>query len=156
MVVGRTLKKDTGRKESRLSIREAHEKVANDEIGRLGIVQQILRKSTASCGASSRQSMESSCHGDGNNRKKKHCNWWCAACGGQSPNRILVVQLGVNANEAKVFKAQAAPLGLCDNLINALKLLANQQRDGDSPTQSIVTSLHERSEVSFKRITIVR
>ena len=45
----------------------------------------------------------------------------------------------------KVFKAHAAPLGLCDNLINALKLLANQQRDGDSPNQSIVTGLHERS-----------
>ena len=85
-------------------------------------------------------------HGDGNNRKKKHCNWWCAACGGQSewraPDRILVVQLCVNASEAKVFKAQ---LGLCDNLIGALKLLANKQKDGDSPIQSIVTRFHERS-----------
>ena len=57
----------------------------------------------------------------------------------------LVVQLGVNANEAKVFKAHAAPLGLCDNLINALKLQANQQKYGDSPIQSFVTGLHERS-----------
>ena len=55
------------------------------------------------------------------------------------------MQLGVNANEAKVLKAHAAPLELCDNLINALKLLANQQKDGDSPIQSIVTGLHERS-----------
>ena len=46
----------------------------------------------------------------------------------RAPNRILVVQLGVNANEAKVFK-----------------LLANQQTDGDSPILSIVTGLHERS-----------
>ena len=88
-------------------------------------------------------------HGDGNNRKKKHCNWWCAACGGQyewrASNRILVVQLGANTNEAKVFKAHAAPLGLCDNLINALKLLANQQKDGDRLTRIIVTGLHERS-----------
>ena len=53
-----------------------------------------------------------------------------------------MVQLGVNANEAKVFKAHAAPLGLCDNLI---KLLANQQKDGDSPIQSIVIGLHVRS-----------
>ena len=72
-------------------------------------------------------------HGDGSNREKKHCNWWCAACGGQyewrAPNRILVVQLAANANEAKVFKAHAPPLGLCDNQINALKLLANQQKD---------------------------
>ena len=68
-----------------------------------------------------------------------HLNTATAACGGQygwrAPNRILVVQIGVNANEAKVFKAHAEPLGL----------LANQQKDGDSPTQSIVTSLHERS-----------
>ena len=80
---------------------------------------------------------------------KKHSNWWCAACGGQyeweAPNRILVRQLGVNANEAKSVKAHAAPLGLCDNLISSLKLLANQQKDGDSPIQSIVTGLHERS-----------
>ena len=92
-------------------------------------------------------------HGDSNNRKKKHCNWWCAACGGQyewrAPDRILVVQFGVNANEAKVFTAYAAPLVLCDNLINALKLLANQQKDGDSPIQSVVTGLHERSRSGF-------
>ena len=86
---------------------------------------------------------------DGNSRKKKQCKWWCATCGGQyewrAPNRILVVQLGVNANEAKVFKAHAALLRLCGNLINALKLLANQRKDGDSPSQSILTGLHERS-----------
>ena len=63
----------------------------------------------------------------------------------ESTHRILVVQLGTNANEAKVFKAHAAPQGLCENLINALKLLANEQTDGDSPIQSIVTGLHERS-----------
>ena len=44
-----------------------------------------------------------------------------------------------------MFKSHAAPLGLCDNLINALKLQANQQEDGDSPIQSIVTGPHERS-----------
>ena len=88
-------------------------------------------------------------HGDGHTRKKKHCSWWCAACGGQYEqrplNRILVVQIGANADRAKVFKAHAAPMGLCDNLVNALKLLANQQKDGESPTQNIITGLHERS-----------
>ena len=64
---------------------------------------------------------------------------------GERPTKILVVPLGVNANEAKVFKVHAAPLGLCDNQINALKLLANQQKDGNSPIQSIVTGLCERS-----------
>ena len=56
-----------------------------------------------------------------------------------------MIQLSARANIAKVFKAHAAPLGLCDNLINALKLLANQQIDGDSPIQGTVTGLHERS-----------
>ena len=41
------------------------------------------------------------------------------------------------------MKAQSTLLGLCDNLVNALKLLANQQKDGDSPIQSIITGLHE-------------
>ena len=58
---------------------------------------------------------------------------------------ILVVQIGANTDRAKVFKAYAAQLGLCDNRVNALNLLANQQKDGDSPIQSIVTGLHERS-----------
>ena len=34
---------------------------------------------------------------------------------------------------------------VCQNLINALELLANQQKDGDSPIQSIVTGFCERS-----------
>ena len=37
------------------------------------------------------------------------------------------------------------PQGLCENLINALKLLASKQKDGDSPIQSIVTGLCERN-----------
>ena len=59
--------------------------------------------------------------------------------------RFLVVQIGANADRAKVFKAHAAPLGLCDNLINEPKLLANHQKDDDSPIQSIMTGLCERS-----------
>ena len=46
---------------------------------------------------------------------------------------------------AKVFEAHAVPQGLCANLINALNLLANQQKDGDSPIQSIVAGVCERS-----------
>ena len=37
-------------------------------------------------------------------------------------NRSLVVQTGVSASQAKVFKAHAAPQGLCENMINALEL----------------------------------
>ena len=144
-------------------IKEAYDKVASEDVGRLSIAQDILRKSTdflrrvlapvdgvggitlsyvcPHCVTASLwriTSGRSSGHGDVNNRKKK-CSWWCAACGGQfdwrAPNRILVIQLSANANKAKVFKAHAAPLGLCDDLINALKLLTNQQKYGDSPIQ---------------------
>ena len=52
-------------------------------------------------------------------------------------------KLSTNEEEAKVFRAHAVPQGLCENLI---KLLANQERDGDSPTQSIVTGLREKSK----------
>ena len=55
------------------------------------------------------------------------------------------VQTGESASQAKIFKAHAVPQGLCENLINALKLLANQQEDGDGPKQSTVTGLCERS-----------
>ena len=58
---------------------------------------------------------------------------------------MLVVQTGESASQAKAFKAHAVPQGLRENLINALKLLANQQKDGDSPMQSVATGLCERS-----------
>ena len=63
----------------------------------------------------------------------------------REPNRPLVVQTGESVNQAKVFKAHAVPQGVCGNLINALKLLANQQEDGDGLTQNIVTNLCEVS-----------
>ena len=34
-----------------------------------------------------------------------------------STNRILVVQLGTNEDEAKVSRAHTVPQGLCENLI---------------------------------------
>ena len=49
-----------------------------------------------------------------------------------------MVQLDVNANEAKVFKTHAAHLELCDNVTKA-------QKDGDSPIRSKVTGLYDRS-----------
>ena len=61
-----------------------------------------------------------------------------------------MVETGVSASQAKVFKAHAAPQGLCEN--NALKLLANQQKDGDSPIQRIVTSLCERSRKGITEV----
>ena len=60
-----------------------------------------------------------------------------------------MVQTSESASQAKVFKAHAVPQGLCENLVNALKLLANQQKDGDSPPQSVVTGLCERSRIGI-------
>ena len=80
-------------------------------------------------------------------QREKHTTWWCAICGEKydwrAPNGLLVVQTGGSVNQAKVFKAHAVPQGLCGNLINALKLLATQQEDGDALIQNIVTNLCE-------------
>ena len=81
--------------------------------------------------------------------RRENTNWWCAICGEKNdwkqPNRLLVVQTGEIVNQAKVFEAHAVLQGLCGNLINVLKLLANQQEDGDGLIQNIVTNLCEGS-----------
>ena len=55
-----------------------------------------------------------------------------------------MIQDSVDPREAKVFRAHAAPHGLSDTLISSLKLLTNQQKDGDSPVESVVTGLREK------------
>ena len=50
-----------------------------------------------------------------------------------------------SVNQAKVFRAHRVLQGLWENLINALKLLANQQEDGDGLIQNSVTNLCEES-----------
>ena len=50
---------------------------------------------------------------------------------------------------AKVFRAHAAPHGVCENLINALKLLANQQKDGDSPVNMVVQGFQEKNRLKI-------
>ena len=65
--------------------------------------------------------------------------------GRKQPNRPLVVQTGESANQAKVFQAHAVPKGPCGNLIDALKLLANQQEGGEGLKQDIVTNFCEGS-----------
>ena len=65
--------------------------------------------------------------------KNQTGSWWC--------------------KQAKVltgFKTNAVLQGLCGNLINELKLLANQQEDGDGLIQNIVTNF---CEVSRKGLT---
>ena len=69
-------------------------------------------------------------------------NLWRKIIGGRQTG-VWEVQTGECASQAKFSKA--VPQGLCENLIDALKLLANQQKDGDSPFQSVATGLCERS-----------
>ena len=59
-----------------------------------------------------------------------------------------MVQTGESVNQVKDPKAHAALQGICRNLITALKLLANQQEDGDGFIQNIVTNLCEVSRQS--------
>ena len=61
---------------------------------------------------------------------------------------MLVVQVGANANETKVFKEHAEVLGLCDNLMNALKLLTNQQKDGGSRVRDVCPMQEDRGNTS--------
>ena len=39
---------------------------------------------------------------------------------------------------------------MCDNSIISLKLLTNQQRDGDNPVESIVTNLLEKKSQRYR------
>ena len=55
------------------------------------------------------------------------------------------MQKGDSIEQVKVFTAHAVFQGLCANLINALKLLANQQEDGDGLPQDIVKNLNKES-----------
>ena len=50
-----------------------------------------------------------------------------SAMTGEPRTRSLVMQDSTDHRNAKVFRAHAAPQGMCDNLISALKLLANHQ-----------------------------
>ena len=138
-------------------VREVYEKVARDEVGRLGIVQEIFEKMygllEADHGASRWTGrsypvvhlpppalQQFPCGGlhlvgiDGTRRQQQQAEEalqlvvaWCveAYMNGEHPTGFLVVQLGTDEDEAKGFRAHAVPQGLCENLINAPKPLAN-------------------------------
>ena len=74
--------------------------------------------------------------------------WWVSVgkCDWRVPNRLL--QTGESVNQAKVFRAHAVPQGLCENLINALKLLANKQEDGTLNRVLLQTSVTGAGKVS--------
>ena len=110
-------------------VEEASDKVASDDVGRLSIAQDILRKSTdflkrITAPASGVGSVTlshvcpycnclpledytrsvSSGHGDGSNRLKKQCSL-AGQYDWRAPKRLLVIQLSAHAHDAKVFKS---------------------------------------------------
>ena len=162
-ILKNTLKKRKSSVWASGAIRESYEKVVKEEAGRLGIVREILRKSTdflwriiAPVGGSGGGTLSyiwPHCNSFPPkdfiwwvSTTKKHCSWWCSGerYEWRAPNRVLVVQLGTSEDGAKVFRGHVVAQGFCVNLINALKLLANQQKDGDSPIQNIIMGLKEK------------
>ena len=144
-------------------IAEAFEKVAKDEARKLSSVQEIMIRST-----DNQRRIIAPAEGKGGVTMSylcPHCNsfamedyvWWVSGrksiqIGGArsvekdtTGRHHLVVQTGESVNQAKVFRTHAVHQGLCGNLVNALKLLANQQEDGDGVIQNIVTNLCEGS-----------
>ena len=144
-------------------IKEAFDLVAKDEAEKMCIVQEIMVKNTDSLlriialvGGQGGVTMSYLCPNCNSFHLEdyvwwvsagKTTKWWSAICGEmydwKQPNRLLVVQTRVE--QAKVFHAHVISQGLCENLINALSLLANQQEDGDGLLQSIVTNLGKGS-----------
>ena len=43
----------------------------------------------------------------------------------------------------------APPQGMCENLVKALRLLANQQKDGDGPVKMVVQGLQVKSRLKI-------
>ena len=56
--------------------------------------------------------------------------WWCSSA---------------QTKKRRTFSGRKRSCKDFENLINALKLLANNQRDGDSPIQNIVTGFREKA-----------
>ena len=72
--------------------KEAFEQVAQDETGKLSIVQEIMTRFV---------------------------------------EKIQLEATIQNIDQAKGLQSACSPQGLCENLVDALKLLANQQEDGE-------------------------
>ena len=66
----------------------------------------------------------------------------------RNPIRVLVIQVSKDRNDAKVSRIHATSEFTCENLVNSLKLLANQQQDGDSPVNMIVQGFSEKCRLS--------
>ena len=137
--------------------KEAFEKVAQDEAEKVSIVQEIMLRSTdyllriiapvGGQGGVTKSYLCPHCKSfplEDGSQLGKTTQWWSAICGEKydwrQPNRLVVVQTRESVEQAKVFKAHAVPQGLCENLINAKKLL-----DVDGLLQNIVKDLGKES-----------
>ena len=67
----------------------------------------------------------------------------------EATGKLSVVQTGDSIEQAKVFKAHAVPQGNCANLVNVLKLLANQQEVRQGLLPNIVKELGKESRKGF-------
>ena len=154
------------RRMGRRQDKEAFDLLAKDEVEQMSIVQEIMFKSTdclrriiAPVGGQGGVTMSYLC---------PNCNSfpWKTTFGGSLLDRStpaggvrFVEKSTIGSNRTgfwsckqgkalsrrRSFKAHAIPQGLCENLINALKLLGNQQEDGNGLLQNIVTSLGKGS-----------
>ena len=80
----------------------------------------------------------SSTHGDGNNRKMKHCSWWCAACGCQfewrAPNRTVVVQK--NVQDAQTYACPTRVKKIASALTHICQGVSCEVGHTDTPSSS--------------------
>ena len=139
-------------------IKEAFELVAQDATEKMSIVQEIMFKSTdylrriiAPVGGQGGVKMSYLCLNCNSFPLEdyvwwvaagKTTKWWCAICGEKYQTGCRLCQ------QEKVLSRR--PQGLCANLINALKLLANQQEDGDGLLQNVMTNLGKGSRKGLR------
>ena len=118
--------------------------MAKDEAGRLNVVSGIILKSTdflrriiAPAGGQGGVTLSYLCPNCNSfpledcmwwvSVGKKHCSWWCAIWEERferrAPNRLVVVQTGDSASQAKAFKTHAVPQGVCENLIQCTQVV---------------------------------
>ena len=142
--------------------KEAFELVAQSEAENMGIVQEIMLRSTyylrrivapvGGQGGVTMSCLYPQCNSfpwkatfGGSQGEKEAISGGVEKTDWKQANRLLVEQTGDSIDQAKVFKAHAVPQGLCANLFNALKLLAKQQEDGDGLLLNIVKDLGKES-----------
>ena len=140
-----------------VKVRECYNEVELEDEGRVSIVQDILRQSpdflrriTPSDGGGVTLShvcvlfviasrlkdyiwSVSSWHGKKQLQLVVCCVRWPSTTRGPRTESLGHTRHTTDHRNAKVFRARAAPHGFCDKLINAVKLLKNQLKVGDSP-----------------------